>query len=761
MPGSQCARKGIRSTGILPVSSMGVPPMNLTLTHGQDARATETPDGVTTNGPDDATQIEWSSTMDSHVRTRRNFLKTAGACAAGVALAGCDMPDPRPAQPVTQAQAYYPQRPNILWITCEDISPYLGCYGDPLAITPNLDRFAGRSILYTNAYATAPVCSPSRSCLITGVYATSLGTQHLRSDIKVPAQIEPFPKRLRAAGYYCSNNVKEDYNFKDPTIWDDSSSTAHWRGRGAAQPFFSVFNFTSTHQSQINGSDEEFEAKYGAKLTPEERHDPRKMILPPYYPDTPMVRKIWARYYDLITYMDKQVGEILAQLETDGLAENTIVFFFSDHGMGLPRFKRTLYDSGLRVPLMVRVPARHQGVGSLAAGGRTDQLVSFVDFTPTVLSLAGVSIPPYMQGRPFLARSVPVRASSSTGILPVSSMGVPPMDLTDTHGQDARATHGRDAHATETPCGVTTNEREYIVAAASRVDEAYEMARCVRDRRYKYIRNFLPHLPYVQPSDYCDQAEIMQELRSVAAAGGMAGMEKLLWQPTRPAEELYDTLVDPNEVSNLADSPDHEEMLLQMRKRLRDWMIETKDTGLLPEAEMHIRAAGSTPYEMARDPARFSPSSVSNMAELVGSRSQVLPAMVESLADADSAVRYWAVIYFASLGAAAKPATEALQKALGDPCPDVRFAAADVLGGLGLSDEVLPVLARGLLDPRESVVLHAARTLQRLGGKAGPLVEEMKQTRERCKRLDGEYRNDNYAMFIDWALKHAMESCGQ
>ncbi|HNS22612.1 MAG TPA: sulfatase-like hydrolase/transferase [Sedimentisphaerales bacterium] len=645
--------------------------------------------------------------MSCRKRTRRDFLKAAGVCAAGVALGGCVEDGPRYALPTTPV--YRPAKPNILWITCEDISPYLGCWGDPLAITPNLDRLAGRSIRYTNAYATAPVCSPSRSCLITGVYATSLGTQHLRSQIAIPKQIEPFPKLLRAAGYYCTNNFKEDYNFRDPAIWDDSSRTAHWRNRPAGQPFFSVFNFTSTHQSQINGSDEQFEAQYRSKLAPEERHDAGKMILPPYYPDTPVVRKMWARYYDLITYMDKQVGEILDQLEADAITESTIVFFFSDHGMGLPRFKRTLYDSGLHVPLLVRVPSRYQSATAFAPGGREDRLVSFVDFAPTVLSLAGVSIPSHMQGMPFLGR-----ASSA---------------------------------------------REYVVGAASRVDEAYEMARCVRDQRFKYIRNFLPHLPYVQPSDYCDRAEIMQELRRVAASGGMAGMEGLLWQPTRPVEELYDTLADPNEVRNLAGSPAHQETLNRMRTRLRDWMLDTRDTGLLPEAEMHIRAAGSTPSEMARDPAKCPLSDILSAAELVGSGANLLTAMVESLSDADSAVRYWTVIYLASLGAEAAPATEALKAALNDPSPDVRFAAADVLCGLGSCEEVLPVLMVGLLDSREAVVLHAARTLQRIGSKAAPLVREMERTRGRCKNLDGSYRNDNYAMFIDWALQHAIENC--
>ena len=390
----------------------------------------------------------------THRVPRREFLKVAGWSTAALALSGCTEPI-RPA--VTPTERVVPAKPNILWITCEDISPYLGCYGDAYAITPYLDRLASESIVYTNAYSTAPVCAPGRSCLITGLYATSTGTQHLRSEVPLPARIEPFPKLLRAAGYYCSNNYKEDYNFTDDAIWDDSSHNAHWRNRPLSQPFFSVFNLMSTHQGQINGSDEAFFETYRSKLSPSERHNAKTLLLPPYYPDTPMVRKIWARYYDLITFMDKQAGELLAQLEADGLADETIVFFFSDHGMGLPRFKRTLYDSGLHVPLMVRFPARYQHLAPLPPGGRTDRLVSFVDFAPTMLSLIGLPVlPEPMQGRPFLG----------------------PLD---------------------------TAPRRYVFGASSRVDEVYETSRCVRDRRYKYIRHFLPHLPYVQPSEYPDR----------------------------------------------------------------------------------------------------------------------------------------------------------------------------------------------------------------------------------------------------------------
>ncbi|MFQ6035130.1 MAG: sulfatase-like hydrolase/transferase [Sedimentisphaerales bacterium] len=650
--------------------------------------------------------------------TRRDFLKAVGFYSTTFVASGCIKATRQPAGQARQ------ERPNILWITCEDINPYLGCYGDTYAITPNLDKLASEGILYTNAYATAPVCAPARSCLITGVYATTLGTQHLRSEINLPKQIKCAPAYLRAAGYYCSNNYKKDYNFTDVGVWDESSHEAHWRKRKPGQPFFSVFNFTSTHQGQINGSDEEFFTKYSSKLKPEERHDPAKVKLPPYYPDTPMIRKIWARYYDLITFMDKQVGDLLAQLEEDGLANNTIVFFFSDHGLGVPRHKRTLYDSGLHVPLIIRFPARYQSFSPVKAGQgapkrnlsrlgnpqKTDRLVSFVDFAPTVLSLAGLPIPDYMQGRAFLG-----------------PQAGPP--------------------------------RKYVFGAASRVDEVYELSRCVRDKRYKYIRNYMPHLPYVQPSEYPDRAEIMQELRRAVKEGRLSRVQKLFWQPTKPIEELYDTQADPHELRNLADSSQHRRILERMRRVHRKWMSRTRDIGLLPEAEMHIRAEGSTPYEIAQDPNKYPQQRILAVAELVGAGEQKLQKLIELLEDDDGAVRYWAVVGLTVIGAEAEPATEALQKALKDNQPNVRFAAAGALCKLGLCENALPVLAEGLQDARETVVLHAAREIQGIGDKACPIVPQIHKTRARCKNPDGSYKNNNHAMFIDWALKYALQNC--
>lgn len=644
--------------------------------------------------------------MNTIENSRRDFIKAIGFYASSLAISGCTSGSKQPADEASQ------EKPNILWITCEDVSPdYLGCYGDDYATTPNLNKFASEGVRYTRAFATAPVCAPARSCLITGAYATSLGTQHLRSNIKIRGYWG-FTHCLRMAGYYCSNNYKEDYNFKNAELWDDSSHTAHWRNRKPDDNFFSVFNFTSTHQGQINGSDEQFFATYRSKLKPKERHDPAKITLPPYYPDTPFVRKIWARYYDLITYMDKQVGDLLAQLEADGLADNTIVFFFSDHGMGIPRFKRTLYDSGLHVPLMIRFPKKYKHLAPTKAGRTIDRLVSFVDFTPTIYNMVGLPMRHYMQGRAFLGPK-----------------HEPP--------------------------------REYVFGAASRVDEVYEMSRCVRDKRYKYIRNYMPHLPHIQPSEYPDRAEIMQELRRVAAEGKLTGPQKSWWEPGRPIEELYDTQADPHEIDNLANSPEHKAVLKRLRKVLRNWMVKTRDTGLLSEAEMHIRSAGSTPYEMAREPDKYPLERILDAAELVGRGPGKLPKFVELLADSDGAVRYWAVVGLAALGQKAKPASGALTKLLADEHPNTRFAAAGVLCNLGRCEDALPVLAKGLKDRRETVVLHAAREIQGIGNKACPIVPQIKQARARCKNSDGSYKNKDHAMFIDWALKYALQNCSQ
>ena len=308
-------------------------------------------------------------------------------------------PSPQRAQPTS--------RPNIVWISNEDMSPHLGAYGDALARTPRLDRFAREAVRYTNAFSTAPVCAPSRAAVITGMYQTAIGAQHMRTTENTvpelpgpylavpPFYVKAFPEYLRAAGYFTSNRAKTDYQFGVPfTIWDDLGNGAHWRNRpDAQQPFFSVFNLEITHESRIFPSSP---ARKGKPLVT----DLAKITVPPYYPDTPVVREELARMYDNIADLDGQVAEILKQLEDDGLAENTIVFYWSDHGDGVPRAKRSLYDSGLRVPLMIRWPKAL--APTTTPGSVNDELVSLLDLAPTVLAIAGVEIPTHLQGRPLL-----------------------------------------------------------------------------------------------------------------------------------------------------------------------------------------------------------------------------------------------------------------------------------------------------------------------------------------------------------------------
>lgn len=424
--------------------------------------------------------------------------------------------------------------PNILWISCEDICPDLGCYGDQYAHTPNIDKLAREGIRYTHAFSVSGVCAPSRSAIITGMYPTTISTHHMRCKAVPPACVKCFTEYLRAAGYYCTNNSKTDYNFDAPvTAWDECSNKAHWRNKAPGQPFFSVFNLTVTHESQIRCSPEQF-VRHMQKVAPEHRHDPAKAVLPPYYPDTPIVRNDWARYYDLITAMDLQLADLLRQLEEDGLADETIVFFFGDNGRGLPRAKRWLYDSGIHVPLVIRLPDRKD------AGTVCGDLISFIDFGPTVLSLAGVKVPAHMQGRPFLG------------------------------GQKAEP-------------------RTHIFAARDRMDETYDIIRAVRDKRFKYIRNFKPGRPYAQYIDYMEKMPTMQEMRRLNKEGTLTGPQKIFFLPEKPEEELYDCVNDPHEVRNLANLPEHRERLTEMRKVLEKWMQDTRDLGLIPEDELNER----------------------------------------------------------------------------------------------------------------------------------------------------------------------------
>ena len=598
--------------------------------------------------------------------------------------------------------------PNILWLTAEDMSADLGAYGDAYAETPHLDQLARQGVTYTNAFATAPVCSPARFTLLTGVYATTAGAQGLRSQAPIPDDITGFPAHLRALGYYTTNNVKTDYNTSaEPRLvaesWDESSPEAHWRGREDGQPFFAVFNHMHTHQSRISFLDTEFPELAGALGT----HDPAAAPLPPYYPDDPDVRKTVARYYDAVTAMDAHAGRLLAELEEDGVADNTIVFFYGDHGTGLPRGKRVLYDSGLHVPLIIYFPPKWRHLAPALPGSSTDRLVSFVDFAPTMLHLVGQEAPAHMQGTAFL-------------------------------NADSLA------------------EREFVFGARDRVDEAYDLARSVRDERFLYIRHYHPHVSWNQPEFFSDQAPIRQAITRLAGAGALNAAQMTYAGPSKPAEELFDTVTDPYQLRNLADAPAYADVLDRMRARLTQWEVETRDIGFMDEAEA-LRLAertGRTPLEFASDPSVYPLSRVLDTANLVG-QPRAAARQAALLGDASAAVRYWAALGLRAGGVRDPLSEAALRGALADAHPAVRTEAAAALVALYDAPEGLAALEAVLESEEPLDVLRAARALQLLGEKAAPAEEAMRRVMERAQD-ESAYGPD--ALYIRFALEPALNA---
>ena len=593
-------------------------------------------------------------------------------------------------------------RPNILWITAEDMSLTLGCYGDAYAHTPHIDQFAREGVRYTQAFAVAPVCTPARSTLITGIFASSLGTQHLRGTVPLSARIKGYSQIMRESGYYCTNSVKEDYNFVTPaTFWDESSDTAHWRKGPKGKPFFSVFNFMTTHQSRTRYEADELETRNRA-LPGEARHDPKRVPLPPYYPDTPKVRTNVAAFYTQVTLMDRQVGEILKQLEADGLADNTIVFFYSDHGSGLPRGKRWLHESGLKVPLIIRFPKMHEHLAPSAAGTTTDRLTSFVDFPPTVLSLAGIKAPDAMQGKPFLG-----------------------------------------AYASQ--------EREFIIGIRDRIDEVLELSRSVHDGRFQYIRNFMPHRPRMQYSFFSERTPIRQEIRRLSREGKLTGDQAWLMAPNTPVDELYDLTNDPQEMKNLAGRPERTKRVERMKRTLFDWMLETRDLSLLHENDMLERANGSMPYEFAKDDRIYPIKRILAVASKVGEGNHYLSDFSRALGDADAGVRYWGATGLAVLGEESRPARAALSKALEDRKSWVRFAAAEACCHIGLEQAAVKILAEGLQLRNIKENLHAAQILLAVAEKARPAMPQMRQAIIKAKDLQ------DHGWYMREVLSHLVE----
>jgi arylsulfatase A-like enzyme len=563
-------------------------------------------------------------------------------------------------------------KPNILWLTSEDHGPEMGCYGDVNARTPNVDALAAKGMIFKHAWSNHPVCAPARTTIISGIYATSTGGIHMRSMVPMPAGTKMYPQFLREAGYYATNNSKEDYNVEKPEgTWDDSSGRAHWRARREGQPFFAVFNSTKSHESQI-------------RTRPHRQiADPAKMRVPAYHPDTPEVRQDWAQYYDKVSEADADAGARLKEIEEAGLADDTIVFYYGDHGSGMPRSKRWPSNSGLHVPLVVHFPTkwRHLAPKEYQPGGKSDRLVSFVDLAPTVLSIAGVRPPSWMQG-----------------------------------------------HAFAGP--FQTEPQPYVYGSRGRMDERMDNVRSVTDGRYVYLRNYFPHVSQAQRVAFQFETPTTRIWRELYDQGKTNEAQSHFWRTPKAPEELYDLRSDRDEVHNLASSPQHRAILEKLRAAQRAHVVKIRDVSFLPEGEIHSRSQGSTPYDIARDPAKYPFEKILDAADLASRlEPAALPRLEKLIVDSDSAVRYWGALGFLMRGkTGVERGATALRKALNDSSPHVRIVAAEALAQHGAESDLAPALEvlRTLAPPEKNgvfVAMSALSAIEALGKKADSLHE--------------------------------------
>lgn len=442
---------------------------------------------------------------------RRTFIKGASAALLAANLQACAT-GPRNGA----------ARPNIVWIVSEDNNPFIGAYGDQVAVTPNIDRLAREGILYEHAYAPSPVCAPTRFAILTGMYAeTCSPAQHMRADAHFPEDFATYPEILRRAGYYCTNRVKTDYNcdVDAEAIWNANSNDAHWKNAPEGAPFMAVFNLMTTHESALFRAD-----TLGAS--------PDDIKVPAYLPDTPEMRTEYAKYYGLMTKMDAEVGALVEELELAGHAEDTIVFYYSDNGGVLPRSKRYCFEEGLKCALIVRLPAKWAHLAEEGPGARVERPVSFLDLAPTVIAVAGERVPPNMQGASLFAKDV------------------------------------------EKPT--------FAFGGRNRMDERIDMVRTVTDGRYRYIRNYMPHRPNGQHSAFAWMGAAYQHYEQKYREGALNEVQAMFFKP-KVFEELYDLAGDPDQINNRVEDAALSSVLNGLRSALDSHMIAIVDNGFIPE----------------------------------------------------------------------------------------------------------------------------------------------------------------------------------
>ena len=526
-------------------------------------------------------------------------------------------------------------RPNILWLSTEDIGPQLGCYGDPVAKTPNLDALADRGMVFDIAWSNYPVCAPARTTIITGMYAVANGGGHMRCSRPLPQGVAMFPQLLREAGYVCTNQKKEDYNHPKPgKVWDKLAKNSNFgvasqSSQKPSSPFFAVVNHTGTHESRIRNRPHQ-------AVT-----DPAAVSLAAYWPDRAEVRQDWAQYYDNIAKMDQWVGSQLKRLDQAGLAEETIVVFFGDHGSGMPRHKRYAGDSGMRVPMLIYVPEKykHLAPAGYGPGKHSKELVGFIDLAPTTLSLAGIKPPSYMQGHAF-----------------AGDYRQPPA--------------------------------EYLYGFRERMDERPDLSRSLRDQRYLYIRNYMPHLPAGQHINYQMQTPTTRVWREMYDAGELNAIQRQFWE-TRPAEEFYDLQKDPEETINLIDDENYQREIARFRNAHRQKTMEIRDPGFLPESMLHeVAKRPGNVAGFCADRQKYPLKQIFSAANLAAQTKGPLPPTLRDCARADNPVlRYWLAMAFLARGAdACRDNSKILRQLSRDPNTNVAVAAAEALAVHGSGD---------------------------------------------------------------------------
>ena len=561
-------------------------------------------------------------------------------------------------------------RPNIMWVTSEDNSHHwVGCYGNEDAKTPNIDKLAAAGIRYKYAYSNAAVCAVARNTLILGRYACGSGTHNMRSRYPVPDSFRTYPSFLRDAGYYCVNRSKTDYNFKtnDKSHWDECGGRAHWKNRAEGQPFFAVFNTGISHESSLFANKTNGSRRKG--IIPETpTRDPAAVTLPPHYPDTPEIRQDWVTYMDIVTAMDKQIGTWLKELDDAGVRENTIVFYYSDHGGILPRAKRYINDTGTHVPLIVSFPKKWQHLAPAGAGTVSERPVAFIDLPPTVFSLAGVKIPDQFQGRAFAGKA-------------------------------------------------TAEAEPFSFLYGQRFDSRMlRFVRGVTDGKYRYIRNFHPHRHRGIFTGYPHGQVGWQSVLRSKKAGKLNALQSAYWDTPQPVEELYHTEADPWELKNLANDPKHQARLAHMREATLSKMKEIGDAGIVPESMYEGISKTSTVFDYVHSN-QFPYDEVLATALAAGNGDAgVLSKLTAAMKHDHPVMRYWGATGCSIQAPASTEAKSQLQKLLGDQSHSVRLAAAEALYKLGEKQIGFDALIGILKETNDPIVsLEALNLTQALG----------------------------------------------